>query len=147
MSSFLFLASLKKAAELVNGLDATRYGKLLTRILQRLHLKVCGRGSCALTELSRDSLPSSQDDQPFSEEEKEKLQGALQLEPRDIELVLDTTSFILQQVSAPSPVAVLITLYTPHIQAAYHLAKPAVLKQQLQNIGFTDDKVQTLFYT
>ena len=54
------------------------------------------------TRLSRGSNSSSQDDQPFSEEEKEKLQGALQLEPRDIELVLDTTSFILQQVLASS---------------------------------------------
>ena len=37
--------SLKRAAELVNSLEGTRYAKVLARILQRLHLKVCGRGS------------------------------------------------------------------------------------------------------
>ena len=39
-----------------------------------------------------------QDERAFSAEEEEKLQAALQLEAKDLELVLDTTSFILQQV-------------------------------------------------
>jgi len=67
-----------------------------------------------------------QDERAFSAEEEEKLQAALQLEAKDLELVLDTTSFILQQ-------------------AAYHLAKPSVLGQHLQNIGLEEDKVHSCF--
>ena len=40
-----------------------------------------------------------QDEQPFSEDEREKLQSALQLDPSNLDLVLDTTTFILQQVT------------------------------------------------
>jgi len=86
----------------VNGLESGKFSRLLSRVLQKLHLK---------------------DERAFSAEEEEKLQAALQLEAKDLELVLDTTSFILQQ-------------------AAYHLAKPSVLGQHLQNIGLEEDKVQ-----
>lgn len=64
-----------------------------------------------------------QNDRAFTAEEEEKLQGALQLEPRDLELVIDTTTFILQQ-------------------AAYHLAKPSLLKTQLAAIGLEEEKVR-----
>lgn len=55
-------------------------------------------------------------------EEEEKLQGALQLDPKELELVIDTTTFILQQ-------------------AAYHLAKPTVLRTHLSAIGLEEEKV------
>ena len=44
------------------------------------------------------------------------------LEAKDLELVIETTTFIFQQ-------------------AAYHLAKPAQLKAHLTNIALDDDKV------
>lgn len=40
-----------------------------------------------------------QDERAFTPEEEEKLQVALHLEARELELVLDTSSFILQQVA------------------------------------------------
>ena len=58
----------------------------------------------------------------FTADEEEKLQGALQLDPKELDLVIDTTTFILQQ-------------------AAYHLAKPSLLKSQLAAIGLTEEKV------
>lgn len=48
--------------------------------------------------LSFSHVCTHQDERAFSAEEEEKLQAALQLEAKDLELVLDTTSFILQQV-------------------------------------------------
>uniref|UniRef100_A0A5F8GH29 COMM domain containing 10 n=1 Tax=Monodelphis domestica TaxID=13616 RepID=A0A5F8GH29_MONDO len=68
--------SMKKAVSLVNAVDTGRFPRLLTRILQKLHLK---------TENS------------FSEEEEEKLQVAFSLEKQDLHLVLETISFILEQ--------------------------------------------------
>ncbi|XP_038077865.1 COMM domain-containing protein 10-like [Patiria miniata] len=94
-------ARIKKAVVLINNIDAAKFPRLLSRILQKLHLR---------------------DDHSFSEEEQEKLQVALGLEGKDLQLVLETTSFILEQ-------------------AAYHIAKPTVLSQQLQNIGLEEDKV------
>ncbi|XP_043831477.1 COMM domain-containing protein 10 isoform X2 [Dromiciops gliroides] len=67
---------MKKAVSLVNAVDTGRFPRLLTRILQKLHLK---------TENS------------FSEEEEEKLQAAFSLEKQDLHLVLETISFILEQ--------------------------------------------------
>ncbi|XP_031794619.1 COMM domain-containing protein 10 isoform X3 [Sarcophilus harrisii] len=67
---------MKKAVSLVNEVDTGRFPRLLTRILQKLHLK---------TENS------------FSEEEEEKLQAAFSLEKQDLHLVLETISFILEQ--------------------------------------------------
>lgn len=63
-----------------------------------------------------------QDEPAFNAEEQEKLLLALKLDPRGLELVLETTTFILQQ-------------------TAYHIAKPAVLKEHLQNIGLNEEKV------
>ncbi|XP_074056948.1 COMM domain-containing protein 10 isoform X2 [Macrotis lagotis] len=68
--------SMKKAVSLVNAVDTGRFPRLLTRILQKLHLK---------TENS------------FSEEEEEKLQAAFSLEKQDLHLILETISFILEQ--------------------------------------------------
>ncbi|XP_055980465.1 COMM domain-containing protein 10 [Sorex fumeus] len=68
--------STKKAVSLINEIDIGRFPRLLTRILQRLHLK---------TENS------------FSGEEEEKLQAAFSLEKQDLHLVLETISFILEQ--------------------------------------------------
>ncbi|XP_004706626.1 COMM domain-containing protein 10 [Echinops telfairi] len=67
---------MKKAVSLINAMDMGRFPRLLTRILQKLHLK---------TESS------------FSEEEEEKLQAAFSLEKQDLHLVLETISFILEQ--------------------------------------------------
>ncbi|XP_063580299.1 COMM domain-containing protein 10 isoform X1 [Pongo abelii] len=68
--------SMKKAVSLINAVDTGRFPRLLTRILQKLHLKA---------------------ESSFSEEEEEKLQAAFSLEKQDLHLVLETISFILEQ--------------------------------------------------
>ncbi|XP_006886728.1 PREDICTED: COMM domain-containing protein 10 [Elephantulus edwardii] len=68
--------SMKKAVSLINTMDIGRFPRLLTRILQKLHLK---------TESS------------FSEEEEEKLQAAFSLEKQELHLILETISYILEQ--------------------------------------------------
>ncbi|XP_065402733.1 COMM domain-containing protein 10 isoform X2 [Macaca fascicularis] len=68
--------SMKKAVSLINAIDIGRFPRLLTRILQKLHLKA---------------------ESSFSEEEEEKLQVAFSLEKQDLHLVLETISFILEQ--------------------------------------------------
>ncbi|KAM9695844.1 COMM domain-containing protein 10 isoform 6-T6 [Trichechus inunguis] len=68
--------SMKKAVSLINAMDIGRFPRLLTRILQKLHLKA---------------------ESSFSEEEEEKLQAAFSLEKQDLHLVLQTISFILEQ--------------------------------------------------
>lgn len=67
---------MKKAVLLINEIDIGRFPRLLTRILQKLHLKA---------------------ENSFSEEEEEKLQAAFSLEKQDLHLVLETISFILEQ--------------------------------------------------
>lgn len=67
---------MKKAVSLINAIDIGRFPRLLTRILQKLHLKA---------------------ESSFSEEEEEKLQVAFSLEKQDLHLVLETISFILEQ--------------------------------------------------
>ncbi|KAI0208419.1 COMM domain-containing protein 10 [Lamellibrachia satsuma] len=98
---FTETANIKKAVALINGLDCAKFPLLLSRILQKLHLK---------------------GERTFTEQEEEKLESALSLPPQDLQLVIETCEFILQQ-------------------AAYHIAKPAVLSKQLQRLGFDDDKV------
>ena len=61
----------------------------------------------------------------FLAEEEEWLQSALGLEASELSLVLDTVTFILQQ-------------------AAYHLAKPSLLSQQLLSIGLSEEMVPAL---
>ncbi|XP_069745947.1 COMM domain-containing protein 10 [Narcine bancroftii] len=68
--------SIKQAVVLVNGLDTGKFPRLLSRILQKLHLK---------------------DEHSFNEEEKEKLEVALSLEKHELHLMLETVSFILEQ--------------------------------------------------
>ncbi|XP_071476077.1 COMM domain-containing protein 10-like [Diadema antillarum] len=91
---------IKKAVSLINEIDSSRFARLLQRIVQKLHLR---------------------DEHSFTEDEEEKLEGALDLERSELELVLETTAFILEQ-------------------AAYHLAKPGVLSQQLQSIHLSEEK-------
>ncbi|KAM6329382.1 COMM domain-containing protein 10 isoform 2-T2 [Alca torda] len=67
--------SIRRAVSLLNAVDAGRFPRLLSRILQKLHLKA----------------------ESFSEEEEEKLQIAFSLEKQDLHLVLETISFILEQ--------------------------------------------------
>uniref|UniRef100_A0A4X1U6W5 COMM domain-containing protein n=2 Tax=Sus scrofa TaxID=9823 RepID=A0A4X1U6W5_PIG len=66
----------EKSSVLINEIDIGRFPRLLTRILQKLHLKA---------------------ENSFSEEEEEKLQAAFSLEKQDLHLVLETISFILEQ--------------------------------------------------
>ncbi|XP_028911523.1 COMM domain-containing protein 10 isoform X1 [Ornithorhynchus anatinus] len=68
--------SVKKAVSLINTIDTGRFPRLLSRILQKLHLKA---------------------ENSFSQEEEEKLQVAFSLEKQDLHLVLETISFILEQ--------------------------------------------------
>ena len=68
--------------------------------------------------------PSPQGERAFSAEEEERLQPALGLDTRQLSLVLDTVTFVLQQ-------------------AAYHLAKPALLSQHLLRLGLSEEMVAT----
>ncbi|XP_041366953.1 COMM domain-containing protein 10-like [Gigantopelta aegis] len=101
---FTATPSIKKAVALINDLESSKFPLLLSRITQKLHLK---------------------DERTFSEEEEEKLQRTFELSAPDLELILQTLEFILQQ-------------------AAYHSAKPAVLTQQLQQLELAEDKVQAI---
>uniref|UniRef100_A0A669QM26 COMM domain containing 10 n=2 Tax=Phasianus colchicus TaxID=9054 RepID=A0A669QM26_PHACC len=68
--------SIRRAVLLLNAVDSGRFPRLLSRLLQRLHLKA---------------------ETSFSEEEEEKLQIAFSLEKQDLHLVLEAISFILEQ--------------------------------------------------
>lgn len=94
--------SIKQAIALINLIDIGKFPRLLSRILQKLHLKA---------------------ERSFSEEEEEKLQAALSLEKKDLQLILETISFILEQ-------------------SVYHSVKPAVLQQQLESIHVHRDKAE-----
>jgi hypothetical protein len=81
-------------------LDGSKFSLLVARIVQKLHLR---------------------DERNFTEDEELKLQSVFALEAKDLELVLETVSFFLEQ-------------------AAYHNAKTAVLLQQLQNVHLSEEK-------
>uniref|UniRef100_A0A8C5W1G9 COMM domain-containing protein n=1 Tax=Microcebus murinus TaxID=30608 RepID=A0A8C5W1G9_MICMU len=68
--------SMKKAVSLINAIDIGRFPRLLTRILQKVHLKA---------------------ESSFREEEEEELQVAFSLEKQDLHLVLETIPTALQQ--------------------------------------------------
>ncbi|XP_075692500.1 COMM domain-containing protein 10 isoform X2 [Rhinoderma darwinii] len=68
--------SIKQAVSIINDMDAGKFPRLLSRILQKLHLKT---------------------EQSFNEEEEEKLQAAFSLDKQSLKLVLETISFILEQ--------------------------------------------------
>ena len=67
-----------------------------------------------------------QNEKAFTEEEEEKLQVAFDLTSKNLENILDTISFILEQ-------------------AAYHNAKPNTLSRQLQGLELTEGKVSLYF--
>ncbi|KAK7116209.1 COMM domain-containing protein 10-like isoform X2 [Littorina saxatilis] len=101
---FTATANIKKAVALINDLATAKFPLLLSRILQKIHIK---------------------EERTFSDEEEEKLQAALGMGGADLELVIETLEFVLQQ-------------------AAYHAAKPQVLSQQLQQLELDDDKVKPI---
>uniref|UniRef100_A0A8C1DJY4 COMM domain containing 10 n=1 Tax=Cyprinus carpio carpio TaxID=630221 RepID=A0A8C1DJY4_CYPCA len=68
--------SIKEAVIHINSIDSSKFSRLLSRILQKLHLK---------------------EERSFSEEEEEKLQSALSLEKHTLHLLVETLSFILEQ--------------------------------------------------
>ncbi|XP_054665667.1 COMM domain-containing protein 10 isoform X1 [Grus americana] len=68
--------SIRRAVSLLNAVDPGRFPRLVSRLLQKLHVKA---------------------ESSFSEDEEEKLQIAFSLEKQDLHLVLETISFILEQ--------------------------------------------------
>ncbi|XP_020635708.2 COMM domain-containing protein 10 [Pogona vitticeps] len=68
--------SIRKAVSLINTIDTGRFSRLLSRILQKLHLKT---------------------ESTFTEEEEEKLKTAFSVEKQDLHLILETITFILEQ--------------------------------------------------
>lgn len=79
LNVYVVFFRIKRAVTLINNLGSSKFPLLLTRILQKLHLI---------------------DERTFSEEEEEKLQGSLELAGPDLELVLQSLEFFLQQVTA-----------------------------------------------
>uniref|UniRef100_A0A8C6M1Y7 COMM domain containing 10 n=2 Tax=Nothobranchius furzeri TaxID=105023 RepID=A0A8C6M1Y7_NOTFU len=94
--------SIKEAVTFINEIDANKFPRLISRIIQKLHLK---------------------GERTFSEEEEQKLRAALSLDKRALNLVLETSAFILEQ-------------------AVYHNIKPAALQQQLEVIHLNPEKAE-----
>uniref|UniRef100_A0A3Q0R9I0 COMM domain containing 10 n=1 Tax=Amphilophus citrinellus TaxID=61819 RepID=A0A3Q0R9I0_AMPCI len=99
--------SIKEAVTLINAIDVNKFSRLISRIIQKLHLK---------------------GERTFSEEEEEKLQAALSLDKNALNLVLETSAFILEQ-------------------AVYHNVKPASLQQQLEMVHLTLEKAEVFSQT
>ncbi|XP_030271719.1 COMM domain-containing protein 10 [Sparus aurata] len=68
--------SIKEAVTFINAIDANKFSRLISRIIQKLHLK---------------------GERTFSEDEEQKLQAALSLDKQALNLVLETAAFILEQ--------------------------------------------------
>ncbi|KAM7391385.1 hypothetical protein PAMP_022079 [Pampus punctatissimus] len=68
--------SIKEAVTFINAVDVNKFSRLISRIIQKLHLK---------------------GERTFSEEEEQKLQTALSLDKQALNLVLETAAFILEQ--------------------------------------------------
>ncbi|XP_035514993.1 COMM domain-containing protein 10 [Morone saxatilis] len=68
--------SIKEAVTFINAIDVNKFSRLISRIIQKLHLK---------------------GERTFSEEEEQKLQAALSLDKQALSLVLETAAFILEQ--------------------------------------------------
>lgn len=68
--------SIKEAVSFINTIDVNKFSRLISRIIQRLHLK---------------------GERTFNEEEEQKLESALSLDKRALGLVLETSAFILEQ--------------------------------------------------
>ncbi|XP_063215934.1 COMM domain-containing protein 10 [Bacillus rossius redtenbacheri] len=98
---------LQKASDIINGLDSSKFPLLLNRITQTMQ---------------------QGDDQTkvFTAAEMEKLQTSLLLEERDVGLLLDSITLILEK-------------------AACHMTKPGALQQQLvQELSLNVDKAESL---
>ncbi|XP_037268510.1 COMM domain-containing protein 10 [Rhipicephalus microplus] len=65
------------------------------------------------------------DERSFTEEEEQKLQRAFNCDAQEVTLLLESLSFIFEQ-------------------AAFHLAKPQVLRTQLTDLGMEENKVQCM---
>ncbi|XP_029294676.1 COMM domain-containing protein 10 isoform X1 [Cottoperca gobio] len=78
MTSFIkeTQSSIKEAVTFINAIDVNKFSRLISRIIQKLHLK---------------------GERTFSEEEEDKLQAALSLDKQALNLVLETAAFILEQ--------------------------------------------------
>lgn len=94
--------SIKEAVNFINTIDVNKFSRLLSRIIQKLHVK---------------------GERTFNEEEEQKLQAALSLDKNALHLVLETSTFIMEQ-------------------AVYHSIKPASLQQQLEEIHLNSDKAE-----
>ncbi|CAI5649886.1 COMM domain-containing protein 10 isoform X1 [Oreochromis niloticus] len=99
--------SIKEAVTFINAIDVNKFSRLISRIIQKLHLK---------------------GERTFSEEEEEKLQAALSLDKNALNLVLETSAFILEQ-------------------AVYHSVKPASLQQQLEMVHLAPEKAEVFSQT
>ncbi|GIX68743.1 COMM domain-containing protein 10 [Caerostris darwini] len=77
MSTQMFVKSsrIQKAVALINDLDSSKFPLLLTRILQKLHLK----------------------EEVFNKEESSKLEISLSVNQEQLKLILQTLTFIFQQ--------------------------------------------------
>ncbi|XP_056449181.1 COMM domain-containing protein 10 isoform X1 [Gadus chalcogrammus] len=75
-SIFKETQSIKEAVAFINAIDVNKFSRLISRIIQKLHLK---------------------GERILSEDEELKLQAALSLEKPALTLVLETVSFILEQ--------------------------------------------------
>ncbi|EDO32681.1 predicted protein [Nematostella vectensis] len=73
---FQSTAKLRTAVQLINNIDTSRFPLLLTRIVQKLHLR---------------------DENAFTAEEEEKLQVAFALDKDDLHIVLETCAFVFEQ--------------------------------------------------
>jgi hypothetical protein len=70
---------LKRAVSIINSLDASKFPLLLNRISQAMQA-------------------DGVNEKAFSSEEEEKLEVSLGLEKSDLKLLLESTTFILEQV-------------------------------------------------
>uniref|UniRef100_A0A3Q2G2Q2 COMM domain containing 10 n=1 Tax=Cyprinodon variegatus TaxID=28743 RepID=A0A3Q2G2Q2_CYPVA len=88
--------SIKDAVAFINTIDVNKFSRLLSRIIQKLHVK---------------------GERTFSEEEEQKLQAALSLDKNALDLVLETAAFILEQAVYHSikPAALLQQLEQIHL--------------------------------
>ncbi|GLG99422.1 hypothetical protein R5R35_011088 [Gryllus longicercus] len=101
---------LQRAVEIINNLDSSKFPLLLNRIAQALQ---AGSGGGKV----------------FTDEEEEKLQASLNLDHDSLKLLLESTSYIIEQ-------------------AAYHMTKPAVFHHSLlETLKMNKDKAQTFVNT
>ncbi|ELU02871.1 hypothetical protein CAPTEDRAFT_180424 [Capitella teleta] len=73
---FTITPSIQRAVVVINRVPSSKFPLLLSRILQKLHLK---------------------DERTFSEDEEDRLQSALALSDDELQLVLETCEFFLHQ--------------------------------------------------